>query len=387
MSKLRLFSRLAKHHLDAVGDPGVPVVSMTSGDEKTKRRKVTMTKAEIADRFAPHLHHEYNAIKRVKKVLLVSLLHFAQEMQRVVYSHAYRSAQFDNEDCIFTLEPITHPYFVRTNSSGYRRAFSLHDLVNYITSTGAIVDPVDKEQFTKSEFAAIDEQIQTLHLDLPFVSDVRTDSKQLEYKQQRDLDEDIDFYSEQLTYIFQGVVYDITMCVDGLDFLLQSSYHSFNEFNRLATVLCGTSSEAFVRVMNKFSVGITESSTVETDLFGSLTIDQAQTKYIWTFITNTLICVMDEVERLQNTQQQPPPEDETMLQSFALVAQLIERHNVDYGNLSTFMTLEGVVGGLHNMRPDNSMPCPAIRITFQQDDDGNIVGGNIVGGNFPRVTL
>ena len=197
------------------------------------RGKHVICKQELVD----HMKHNYGLslpsnANKLSHVALMSLIDGIIYIQR---SHRQRRRKWDNAICPFTQSPPEEPVYIRVNSLGYRRAFTLESLANYLLLTGKAKDPIDGEPFSSEALCAIDRACIVAKISLPgLVSAITSDEKKLEFKRNRDDDAFISELEEHMNVAVYNMCFDIQNFEGDIQFMLQSDYRSFYDIKRHA---------------------------------------------------------------------------------------------------------------------------------------------------------
>jgi hypothetical protein len=250
------------------------------------------------------LYVPYNSkIRKMTKaqiVCLITVLTKIKKIQRRVRKKQRMKRAMnpvcENNKCFFTQDEFDKPVFVRTNSTGYKRGFSVDILVSYLHSCGKVFDPVDKEPFTKYELGQIDTMIDDFKLDNKHVSILLTEESKNAYSEAKRQREAIHIIQEDIRADAAYFHIDMTR-VDNFNFVCFNDYNSFCDFRSGCMSLCRIDVDMFMEFVHPLIAEITDSDGSSTPLFK-------------TFIKRTLTSVaLDAVEVAWTTQPPAQPMD------------------------------------------------------------------------------
>ena len=198
--------------------------------EKSTKKKLTVSVRHAFNRRVPK-----SLTKRQLAALLalhsgVSALQNNFRRKRI----ANQTKLYDNDICPFTLERPCPPVFIRTNGSGYRRAYTMDMLVDYFLLTGKCVDPVDKEIFNQNDLVRLDKELQLHGIHRDSVAVITTQERQDAYRSERENAEQISILVDQVQEDMSHICEVVS--VNGV-MITQADFGCFHSFRRHVAIL------------------------------------------------------------------------------------------------------------------------------------------------------
>ena len=148
---------------------------------------------------------------------------------------ANQTKSYDNDVCPFTLEKPYPPVFVRTNGSGYKRAYTLEMLADYFLYTGKCMDPVDKEIFSQNDLVRLDTELQLHGIHRDSVAVITTQERQDVYRLERENAEQIDILVDQMQEDMFRICEAVS--VNGVMTITQDDFRCFYSFRQHVAIL------------------------------------------------------------------------------------------------------------------------------------------------------
>lgn len=169
--------------------------------KKIPKRKLLARLQKYTERHIP---------KKLTRFQLAVLVVFHKEL--IAVQTSFRRKQliqnntvYHNDACPFTLDTPESPLFIRTTSSGYRRAFNISMLADYFILNGMTVDPVDKEAFEHEDLVRLDNELKIYGLNKQSITDINTDERQVVYRQQQEEQDQVDILRDEIYNCIQIV--------------------------------------------------------------------------------------------------------------------------------------------------------------------------------------
>ena len=177
-----------------------------------------ISKTELSKRIRAHTCAPIP--KKLSRFQLAVLVVFNKEI--ITIQTSFRRKQLiktnklhDNDTCPFTLDALESPMFIRTNSSGYRRAFNISMLADYFLINGSTVDPVDKEPFEHEDLVRLDKELKIHGYHKRNISNINCEDAQAMYRQQNENADQIDILIDEIHDYIQRIC-QLTEYANGL---------------------------------------------------------------------------------------------------------------------------------------------------------------------------
>lgn len=219
------------------------------GNGAGKHRKTTL----IEKAKTRYKHHDIPT--RLSKSQLVRLINFHDQIVKLqrAFRQKHNGVKYipvcDNCICPISLEPLTHPSFIRVNSVGFKRGFNLVTFADYLLANGKAIDPVDKEALSELDLKVIDKKLKQWGISKPSVAAIITAEAQNRYRNERDDAEHLEFLIDEFSDIITSCMDVLENYVGSLEFCLTSDYNCFHALFHSGQWLFQVSESGFARAI------------------------------------------------------------------------------------------------------------------------------------------